>query len=1078
MKKKVVIFLLAIIIFINPVFVKAVENDVNKKIDNEIQTEKKNDIVQTSEDTTQEEEEKDTEEEKTNTEEDKKEVINNENKNEELENKNEIDKVESINKIDSTSIENNVQINTKSTLKSRNVAPSIVLEDGEYEIRSAINTNKILDIDGGSTSSGARLQIWEDDDVSQQRFLVKRLSDGYYQITVKKSGKLLDVLNASRDVGTPVQQWQANGNDAQKWTIVEENGTYSLISKCSDLYLSVSNTNASNATKITMQRQSNGNEQKFYFERIDTVSPRKTLENGEYEIRSVINNNRVLDIDGGSTSNGARLQVWEDDDVSQQRFLVEYLNSGFYKITIKKSGKLLDVLDASLKQGTPVQQWQSNGNYAQEWIIKEEGDGLYSIVSRCSNLYVTLSSNNANNGSKITMQKQSNENNQKFYFEKINQVEPVKSIEDGEYEIRSAGNQNKILDIDGGSNSNGARLQVWEDDDVAQQRFIVKHIGNGYYQMKAKRSGKMLDVWDASLRQGTPVQQWQANGNYAQDWIIKECEDGSYVIVSRCSNLYLTVSNGSISDGSKITMQKRTNGMEQKFYFDKIEQVEPVKTIDDGEYEIRYALDTNKILDIEGGSTANGAKLQIWEDDDVAQQRYIIKHLGSGYYQISVKKSQKLLSVMESTLKTGIPVQQMQNGGGETQKWIIKEEDNGSYSIISSWSSLYLTIQNKSNNNGSTITMQKRVQGEEQRFYFEKIPQVKAVKTIEDGEYRIRSAANLNKVLDIDGGRTDAGARLQVWDNADVSQQRFKLKYIGNGYYQISVKKSGKMIDVLNASLKQGTPVQQWYDNGDEAQKWIIKNEGNGYYSIISKWNNLYLTVSDNNVSNGSKIITNSYENSSTQKFKFEKVRDSIGIDVSVFQGDIDWKKVKEDGIEYAFIRVGYRGWGSGKIVYDEKFEYNIQQALANGIKCGVYFYSQAINEAEAVEEANFVINSIKKYNITFPVVIDSEYATASRVGRADRLSVDERTRVCIAFCEQVKRCGYTPMVYASKYWFYDNLDVSRLSSYKTWLAHYLNNAPDNKTDYKYEYMIWQYASDGHINGISGNVDMNIMYVN
>ena len=162
--------------------------------------------------------------------------------------------------------------------------------------------------------------------------------------------------------------------------------------------------------------------------------------------------------------------------------------------------------------------------------------------------------------------------------------------------------------------------------------------------------------------------------------------------------------------------------------------------------------------------------------------------------------------------------------------------------------------------------------------------------------------------------------------------------------------------------------------------------------------------------------------------------------------------------------------------MYDSKFEYNIKNALANGINCGVYFFSQTVNEAEAIEEADFVINAIKKYNITYPVVIDSEDSNILKTGRADKLSVEMRTKVCKAFCERVKNRGYEPMVYASKYWFYDNLNVKELSNYKTWVAHYLNDAPSKKTDYKYQYYMWQYTSNGHINGINGDVDLNLQF--
>lgn len=136
----------------------------------------------------------------------------------------------------------------------------------------------------------------------------------------------------------------------------------------------------------------------------------------------------------------------------------------------------------------------------------------------------------------------------------------------------------------------------------------------------------------------------------------------------------------------------------------------------------------------------------------------------------------------------------------------------------------------------------------------------------------------------------------------------------------------------------------------------------------------------------------------------------------------------------------------------------------------GVYFYSQAINTNEAIEEARYTINKISKYNVTikYPIVIDTERTPVGN-GRGDEISKDQRTEIVRAFCEEVKRLGYTPMIYANKNWLIQNLNIQSLSSYDVWLAHYTTS-----TDYKYPYTIWQYTSSGSVNGIVGNTDMNI----
>ena len=193
------------------------------------------------------------------------------------------------------------------------------------------------------------------------------------------------------------------------------------------------------------------------------------------------------------------------------------------------------------------------------------------------------------------------------------------------------------------------------------------------------------------------------------------------------------------------------------------------------------------------------------------------------------------------------------------------------------------------------------------------------------------------------------------------------------------------------------------------------------------------------------------------------------GIDVSKFQGNIDWSKVKEDGVEYAFIRVGYRGYGSsGKLVTDETFEDNIKGATSNVVDVGVYFFSQAINEEEAIEEANYVLEAIKGYDVTYPVVIDIEEVTDSDARTAD-MTQEQWTKNCIAFCEIIKAAGYTPMIYGNLKTFFIMLDMTQLEAYDKWFAYY-----DTPVYFPYEFTIWQYTDEGKVDGISVDVDLNV----
>ena len=223
---------------------------------------------------------------------------------------------------------------------------------------------------------------------------------------------------------------------------------------------------------------------------------------------------------------------------------------------------------------------------------------------------------------------------------------------------------------------------------------------------------------------------------------------------------------------------------------------------------------------------------------------------------------------------------------------------------------------------------------------------------------------------------------------------------------------------------------------------------------------------------NGEKVTGQQVIQGISYTFSSEGVRSgSIGIDVSKYQTGINWTKVKNAGTNFVMIRCGYRGYGSGVLVEDPMYRSHISGAKAAGLRVGVYFFSQAVNEAEAVEEASMAVSLAKKYGINMPIAIDSEYAAGGR-GRADGLSKSARTAVTKAFCNTVRSAGYTPMVYASKAWFSDHLNVSQLSGYYIWVAHY-----SEKCGYTGKYHIWQNTDKGKVDGVPGRVDMNISFI-
>ncbi len=198
-----------------------------------------------------------------------------------------------------------------------------------------------------------------------------------------------------------------------------------------------------------------------------------------------------------------------------------------------------------------------------------------------------------------------------------------------------------------------------------------------------------------------------------------------------------------------------------------------------------------------------------------------------------------------------------------------------------------------------------------------------------------------------------------------------------------------------------------------------------------------------------------------------------VGVDLSKQNGDVNFNSMKAAGVDYVMIRLGGRGYSTGQISLDENFKKNIEGAAAAGLDIGVYFYSQAISQEEAIQEVNFVIQNLEPYraNVKYPIAFDMEFV-ANDTARIDSLTKDEKTNIATSFLESVKAAGYVPMIYGDKEWLIKEIDLARLQSYDVWLVQ-----EQELPDYPYQFTMWQYSTEGVVNGVSGDANLNISFV-
>lgn len=251
-------------------------------------------------------------------------------------------------------------------------------------------------------------------------------------------------------------------------------------------------------------------------------------------------------------------------------------------------------------------------------------------------------------------------------------------------------------------------------------------------------------------------------------------------------------------------------------------------------------------------------------------------------------------------------------------------------------------------------------------------------------------------------------------------------------------------------------------DSKDDGKHTLIEySDGTEEWVVISP----YLPK---NTYDFTKLVTNDDQ----MKYELDgKSVSFIGVDISKYQGTVDFYRLKDAGIDYVMLRVGARGYSSGKIIMDEYFADNIKRATEAGLDVGVYFYSQALTEEEAIEEANVVIQSLAGYTLQYPVAFDMEYVE-NDTARVESLSRAEKTTITKAFLDTIQAAGYRAMIYGNKEWLIKRIDLSKLTDYEVWLSQ-----QKDMPDYPYKFSMWQYTTSAEINGIDGYANLNICFI-
>lgn len=573
----------------------------------------------------------------------------------------------------------------------------VEIPNGTYYINAYLKDSSSLEIAGGGTQNGIKTQLYGYNKSGAQRFTFTKQSDGSYVITNVNSGKALDVLNAVPGNSAVVQQYEPNGTAAQRWFIRDANPGYYLQSALGNWVLDLAGAATANGTAIALYEPNGTNAQRFLLSSVNAGIPVNTT----VKIASAINSNLVMDIAGGATGNNVAVQLygWNDTDARKYRFAE--VGNGVYQITNVKSGRLVEIAGGATGNGGTIQQYAANGTQAQRWVVMKYGSNVALLNSK-ANRAIDVPAANAANSAKLQSYASNGTNAQQWTISKAptmrEYLDDLASkhrgdLSDGTYVVESALQSGKVMDVSGGSTADYGNVQLYTDNGTDAQVWKVSHDGKGYVTFTNANSGKVLDVNGASTASGTNVQQFALNGSWAQKWIAVRGSGGSYTIYSALTkNLVLDVYAALTANGANIQTYTANGTKAQQWRMTKTQTLRERlnsmasahrNDLKDGTYTFGSANKRSMALDVSGGSSANGANVQLYQSNGTNAQRWQVTHDSKGYVTLTNVGSGKVLDVNGASTADGANVQQYASNGTWAQKWITIKNADGSYTFYS-----------------------------------------------------------------------------------------------------------------------------------------------------------------------------------------------------------------------------------------------------------------------------------------------------------------------------------------------------------------------------------------------------------
>ena len=847
-------------------------------------------------------------------------------------------------------------------------------------------TSQVLAVNNGKlTSSSAAL-----DDAAS--WYLKQIRSGVYSIVNNASGMALDVPNGKFFAGAKVSVYKPNGSVAQQWQLVDADSLIQSLDKLA-------------ASSVRYE------------------------EGSALYISSALNKSKMLDVYGGSRSNGANVQVYASNLTKGQQWKVSYDSKGYATFTNVGSGKVLDVYGGEASSGTNVQQYASNGGRGQKWIIKDAGNGCVTIFSALwpglvLDIYGGVASNEAN----VQIYSDNGGANQKWQIASLTDTynsldvraeQSGRVLRDGNvYLFRSSLSYVKVLDVYGGSRSNEANVQLYDSNMTKGQQWRVSYDSIGYATFTNVGSGKVLDVYGGDASSGANVQQYSSNGGRGQKWIVEDVGGGKVRISSALwPELSLDVYGGVAANETNVQIYSDNNGANQQWIPISVNpQVSACRDLglSGRYYEIVPTQDDSFALDVTGGSTADGANVELYQRNGGLNQlfsfKFVLSEGGLGYYQIINVRSGKALDVSGGNL---VPTTNILQWSADTknanQLFSIKSNSDGSYVFVNKATGLYLDVAAASMKNGANIQGYMQASASSQHFLLKERTDL-----LTEGIFTITMASSTSKVVDVYASSRSEGANVQLYQsNGSLGQkwqvvkveantytfqslasgryltvdssgnvcQRSKrtdgsqnwVPFIANGAYSLKNVKYGKVLDVAGGSTSNETNIQVANASGGNSQRFLLDETSvlsKGTYKILLASNTKFaVDVYGCSTSSGANVQLYSNNDSVAQKwdvipnsdgtFSIANSHSKMALDVYGAQAKdgANVQQYSKNNSAAQKWRVIYNSDGTFRIAFakDTSFVLTVKGSASNGSNIVISKYTGASTQKFTFETTVYV---------------------------------------------------------------------------------------------------------------------------